>query len=105
MMKTYSKIAILTFIFVLVGFVLSPVFVSAKNGIFGQNQQGNNQGQQPTDRPMGNQDNGLNQSNKSSKPLIDNSNKGNSNFCANIDKMVKLEEKLIENQIKIEQKR
>ena len=101
MMKTYSKIAILTFIFVLAGFVFSPVFVSAKNGIFGQNQQGNNQGQQqPTDRPTGNQGNGLNQSNK---PV--NTNKGNSNFCANIDKMTQLEEKLVENQAKVEQKR
>lgn len=100
-MKTYSKIAILTFIFVLAGFVLSPVFVSAKNGIFGQNQQGNNQGQQQsTNRPAGNQDKGLNQSNK---PL--NTNKGNSNFCANIDKMTQLEKRLVENQAKVEQKR
>ncbi len=99
MMKTYSKIAILTFIFVLAGFVFSPVFVSAKNGIFGQSKQGDGQGQQPTDRPMGNQSNGLNQSNK---PLI---NKGNVNFCANIDKAMQLEKKLVENQAKIEQKR
>ena len=99
MMKTYSKIAILTFVFVVMGLVFSPIFADAKNNIFGQNQNNPNN----SNSEMGQGNNSSEKSNQSNKPL-DNI-KGNLNFCSNINKMVQLEERLVDAQLKMEQKR
>lgn len=96
MMKIYSKISVLVLLFVVMGLVISPIFVLAKNDTLGQNGKNNNK----PDNQLVNASSTPRQSGKEN----DNA-KGNINFCSNINKMIQSEQKLVEAQTKIEEKR